>query len=175
MSQQSDSASSQASSEIDPQAFRKVMSSWPTGVAIITTRLEDDRKIGILCNSLTSISLPGKLLLWTVDHASSNHQHWANAKNWAVHFLADDQQDLIDRFARKGVANKYEGLNCAISEAGTPILDDVVARLECRTTETVVTLDHTIILGEVTAMTSSDRSPIIFAYSKFHKGPIRPE
>ena len=159
---------------VDPQAFRKVMSSWPTGVAIITTRLEDGRKIGILCNSLTSISLAGKLLLWTVDHASSNHQHWIDAKNWAVHFLADDQQDLIDRFARKGVVDKYEGLNCAISDAGTPVLDGVVARLECKTTETVKTLDHTIILGEVTAMTSSDRSPIIFAYSKFHKGPERP-
>ncbi|MGA1669542.1 MAG: flavin reductase, partial [Candidatus Nanopelagicaceae bacterium] len=57
---------------------------------------------------------------------------------------------------------------------GTPFLEGVVARLECKTTETVKTFDHTIILGEVTAMTSSDRSPIIFAYSKFHKGPNRP-
>lgn len=162
-------------SNIDPQEFRKVMSSWPTGVAIITARIDDGHPIGILCNSLTSISLARKLLLWTVDHASSNHQYWVNAKNWAVHFLADDQQDLIERFARKGVPNKYEGLDCAISDAGTPILDGVVARLECETTETVETYDHTIILGEVTAMTSSDRSPIIFAYSKFHTGPIRPE
>lgn len=159
---------------IDPQAFRKVMSSWPTGVSIITTKVEATRPIGILCNSLTSISLEKKLLLWTVDRASSNHSHWVAATNWAVHFLADDQQDLIERFARKGVANKYEGLNCATSDAGTPILDGVVARLECRTTEKFETFDHTIIVGEVTAMTASEKSPIIFAYSKFHQGPKRP-
>ena len=159
---------------IDPQAFRKVMSSWPTGVSIITTKVESDRPIGILCNSLTSISLEKKLLLWTVDRASSNHSHWVAATNWAVHFLADDQQDLIERFARKGVSNKYEGLNCATSEAGTPILDGVVARLECRTTEKFETFDHTIIVGEVTAMMASEKSPIIFAYSKFHQGPKRP-
>ncbi len=165
---------SHSSDQIDPQEFRKVMSSWPTGVAIITTRIEGDQPIGILCNSLTSISLAKKLLLWTVDHSSSNHKHWVKAENWAVHFLADDQKELIDRFARKGVPNKYEGLDCAISEAGTPILSGVVARLECRTTERVETFDHTIILGEVTAMTASEKTPIIFAYSKFHQGPQRP-
>jgi 3-hydroxy-9,10-secoandrosta-1,3,5(10)-triene-9,17-dione monooxygenase reductase component len=169
-----ESSRSNLPEEIDPETFRKVMSSWPTGVAIITTRLEDKRPIGILCNSLTSISLAEQLLLWTVDHASSSHRQWVEAKNWAVHFLADDQQDLIVRFARKGVPNKYEGLDCAISEAGTPILEGVVARLECQTTETVETFDHTIILGKVTSMSSSDRSPIIFAYSKFHEGPKRP-
>ena len=160
--------------EIDPQSFRKVMASWPTGVAIITTRTDEEQPIGILCNSLTSISLAKKLLLWTVDHSSSNYKHWVNAKHWAVHFLADDQQDLIERFARKGVPNKYEGLDCAISEVGTPILQGVVARLECQRTETFETYDHTIILGEVTAMSASEKSPIIFAYSKFHEGPSRP-
>jgi flavin reductase (DIM6/NTAB) family NADH-FMN oxidoreductase RutF len=159
--------------EIDPQDFRKVMASWPTGVSIITTRTAEGNPIGILCNSLTSISLAKKLLLWTVDHSSSNYQHWVEAKNWAVHFLADDQQDLIERFARKGVPNKYEGLDCAISDAGTPILQGVVARLECQRTETFETYDHTIILGEVVAMTASDKKPVIFAYSKFHEGPQR--
>lgn len=163
----------QSIGEIDPQAFRKVMASWPTGVSIITSQTSDGQPIGILCNSLTSISLAKKLLLWTVDHSSSNYLHWINAKNWAVHFLADDQKDLIERFARKGVPNKYEGLDCAISDAGTPILQGVVARLECERRETFETYDHTIILGEVTAMTASEKSPIIFAYSKFHPGPTR--
>lgn len=164
---------SDISGEIDPQDFRRVMASWPTGVSIITTRTSEGQPIGILCNSLTSISLAKKLLLWTVDHSSSNYKHWVEAKNWAVHFLADDQQDLIERFARKGVPNKYEGLDCAISDSGTPILQGVVARLECQRTETFETYDHTVILGEVTSMTASEKSPIIFAYSKFHEGPKR--
>jgi 3-hydroxy-9,10-secoandrosta-1,3,5(10)-triene-9,17-dione monooxygenase reductase component len=159
--------------EIDPQSFRRVMSSWPTGVSIITTKV-DERPIGILCNSLTSISLEKKLLLWTVDRASSNHRNWVAASNWAVHFLADDQHDLIERFARKGVLNKYEGLECATSESGTPILPGVVARLECQTTERFETFDHTIIVGEVTSISESAKTPIIFAYSKFHAGPKRP-
>ena len=161
-------------SKIDPQEFRRVMATWPTGVSIITSRGEEGRSIGILCNSLTSISLVKKLLLWTVDHSSGSYAHWAKAEAWAVHFLGDDQKDLIDRFARKGVPDKFEGLEHQYSDLGTPILEGVVARLECRTTDRFETYDHTIIVGEVISMTSMDKAPMIFAYSKFHEGPKRP-
>ena len=164
---------SEDSSVIDPQAFRKVMATWPTGVSVITSMTPEKKPVGILCNSLTSISLVRKLLLWTVDHNSGSYAHWAQAENWAVHFLADDQQGLIERFARKGVPDKFEGLDYTISSFGTPVLDGVVGRLECRTTDRFETFDHTIIVGEVVAMSSSERAPMIFAYSKFHQGPQR--
>lgn len=164
---------SSAHESLDPQSFRKVMATWPTGVAIITGMSEEARPVGILCNSLTSISLARKLLLWTVDHNSGSYGHWMKAERWAVHFLADDQQELIDCFARKGVPDKFQGLSYEVSDVGTPILAGAVGRLECRTTERFETFDHTVILGEVTAMTSSDKSPMIFAYSKFHQGPKR--
>ncbi|MFM8841598.1 MAG: flavin reductase family protein [Actinomycetota bacterium] len=164
---------SMAAHFIDPQEFRKVMATWPTGVAIITGMNDEGRPVGILCNSLTSISLAKKLLLWTVDQSSGSYTHWVKAKKWAVHFLADDQKDLIDCFARRGVPDKFEGLHYSISEAGTPVLAGVVGRLECTTTDRFETFDHTVILGEVTAMSSSDKSPMIFAYSKFHQGPKR--
>lgn len=159
--------------DIDPQAFRRVMATWPTGVAIVTGMTADQKPIGILCNSLTSISLAKKLLLWTVDHNSGSYEYWARSTQWAVHFLADDQQDLIERFARKGVPDKFEGLEYSRSDAGTPILSGVVGRLECRTTERFETFDHTVILGEVFHMSSSDKAPMIFAYSRFHQGPKR--
>ena len=150
------------------------MATWPTGVAIITGMTHEQKPVGILCNSLTSISLAKKLLLWTVDHNSGSYAHWAKAEKWSVHFLADDQQDLIERFARKGVPDKFEGLEYSISEEGTPVLAGSVGRLECKTTERFETFDHTVILGEVTGMSSSEKAPMIFAYSKFHAGPKRP-
>lgn len=147
------------------------MATWPTGVAIITGMTDEQKPVGILCNSLTSISLVKKLLLWTVDHSSGSFAHWAKAERWAVHFLADDQQPLIDCFARKGVPDKFAGIDYSLSEVGTPILPGVVGRLECQTTDRFDTFDHTVILGEVTAMSTSEKSPMIFAFSKFHQGP----
>ena len=165
---------STAPGPIDPQEFRRVMATWPTGVSVITTLTPENKPVGILCNSLTSISLVRKLLLWTVDHNSGSYSHWAKAERWAVHFLADDQQGVIERFARKGVPDKFEGLEYTVSSAGTLVIDGVVGRLECRTTDRFETFDHTIIVGEVLAMSSSEKAPMIFAYSKFHEGPKRP-
>ncbi|MFZ9222775.1 MAG: flavin reductase family protein [Candidatus Nanopelagicaceae bacterium] len=155
--------------EVDPESFKSVMSTWPTGVAIITSLRDDDGSgpLGILCNSLTSISLEKRLLLWTVDHASGSYPYWIKAEKWVVHFLADDQQELVKRFAQKGVPDKFAGLEFQRREDGIPLLDGVVARLHCTTTQRVATHDHTIILGEVDAMQRCAKSPIVYALREF--------
>ncbi|MFM7463674.1 MAG: flavin reductase family protein [Actinomycetota bacterium] len=155
--------------EVEPESFKRVMSSWPTGVAIITS-LQDENEskpLGILCNSLTSISLEKRLLLWTVDHASGSYPYWMKAEKWVVHFLADDQEDLVKRFAQKGVPNKFAGLDYQRRSDGVPLLDGVVARLHCTTTQRVATHDHTIILGEVDALERCEKSPMVYAHRKF--------
>lgn len=159
--------------EISPDSFRKAMSTWTTGVAIITApKPEDfDFPIGIVCNSLTSISLEKQLFLWTVDHSSSSYQYWVKTDNWVVHFLADTQVDLVKRFSKKGVPNKYEGLEYELSANGAPLLDGVVTRLYCTTDNKFETFDHTIILGRVLKIETSQRTPLIFAHSKLTAGP----
>lgn len=158
-----------ANTAMDSDSFKKVMSSWPTGVAIITATAKDEsnRPLGILCNSLTSISLDQRLLLWTVDHGSGTYPYWLKAEEWVAHFLADDQEELVKRFAKKGVLDKFEGLEYSTTQGGIPLLDDVVARLHCRTTQRVETHDHTIILGQVHAMESCERSPMVYALREF--------
>lgn len=146
------------------------MSAWPTGVAIITASRTSESgtiPLGILCNSLTSISLDRRLLLWTVDHASGSYPYWIKAEKWVVHFLAEDQEDLVHRFAQKGVPDKFKGLHFTQSADGLPLLDGVVARLHCTTTQQVETHDHTIILGEVQAMERCEKAPMVYALRKF--------
>jgi len=86
-----------------------------------------------------------------------------------VHFLADDQQDLVKRFAQKGVADKFSGLEYRKRDDGIPLLDGVVARLHCTTTQRVTTFDHTIILGEVDAMERTEKSPMVYALREFQR------
>ena len=157
--------------EVQPESFKSVMSRWPTGVSIITTiqSPESQKPLGILCNSLTSISLEKRLLLWTVDHSSSSFPFWVKSEKWVVHFLADDQQDLVKRFAQKGVADKFSGLEYRKRDDGIPLLDGVVARLHCTTTQRVTTFDHTIILGEVDAMERTEKSPMVYALREFQR------
>ncbi len=156
---------------ISTKEFRSTMSTWTTGISIITgaTPSGGDHPVGIICNSLTSISLIEKEILWTVDYASSSHSYWETAEFWAIHFLASTQIDLVTRFAQKG-GNKFEGLDYKLSDRGLPLFDGVLARLECKMTQKFETTDHTILIGKVLTIEKSDLTPLVFVHGKLVDG-----
>ena len=153
-------------SEVTKDLFRSAMSSWATGVSVITgTSVDGSAKpIGIVCNSLASISLEEKLILWSVDKSSSSYSHWVAAKSFNVHFLAEDQKDLVARFAKKGV-DKFEGLEFETTKLGNPILAGASVRMECATTQTFDTYDHMLIIGKVQSLENSGKPPLLFLHS----------
>lgn len=157
-------------SEVTKDLFRSAMSSWATGVSVITGTSTDGsaKPIGIVCNSLASISLEEKLILWSVDKSSSSYSHWISAKSFNVHFLAEDQKDLVARFAKKGV-DKFEGLEFETTELGNPILTGVSVRMECATTQTFDTYDHMLIIGKVETLENSGNPPLLFVHSSLRK------
>jgi 3-hydroxy-9,10-secoandrosta-1,3,5(10)-triene-9,17-dione monooxygenase reductase component len=81
-----------------------------------------------------------------------------------VHFLAEDQKDLVARFAKKG-ADKFEGLEFETTKLGNPILTGVSVRLECATTQTFDTYDHMLIIGKVQTLENSGKPPLLFLHS----------
>lgn len=152
--------------EISKDIFRSAMSSWATGVSVITGSATDGstKPIGIVCNSLASISLEEKLILWSVDKSSSSYSHWITAKSFNVHFLAEDQKDLVARFAKKGT-DKFEGLDFETTELGNPILAGASVQMECATTQTFDTHDHMLIIGKVQTLVNSGKPPLLFLHS----------
>ncbi len=147
------------------------MSTWTTGISIITgaTPSGGDHPVGIICNSLTSISLIEKEILWTVDYASSSHSYWETAEFWAIHFLASTQKDLVKRFAQKG-GNKFEGLNYKLSDKGLPLFGGALALLECKMIQKFETTDHTVLIGKVLTIETSDLTPLIFVHGRLVDG-----
>jgi flavin reductase (DIM6/NTAB) family NADH-FMN oxidoreductase RutF len=156
--------------EITKEVFRSAMSSWATGISVITGTATDGsaKPIGIVCNSLASISLEEKLILWSVDKSSGSYRHWVSAKSFNVHFLAEDQKDLVTRFAKKGV-DKFEGLEFENTKLGNPILTGASVRMECVTTQTFDTYDHMLIVGKVLTLENSGKLPLLFLHSSLRK------
>lgn len=155
---------------IDPtisvDEFRTAMSSWATGVSIITGFSIDgsDKPIGILCNSLASISLNEKLILWSVDKATSSYSHWIKVNTFIVHFLAEDQRELVTRFAKKGL-DKFEGLSFERTALGNPILAGTSVLMECSSYQIFDTPDHAIIIGELKTLVNNNKPPLLYLHS----------
>jgi flavin reductase (DIM6/NTAB) family NADH-FMN oxidoreductase RutF len=134
--------------ENDPeQGFRRAMGAFATGVTVVSAARADGALSGITVNSLTSVSLQPRLLLWCLGDASARYDMFSEAEAWGVTMLGADEEALAVRFTRA------ETESIAGGEAewfeGAPVLKAGMAHLSCRTRERTVAGDHLIIIGEV--------------------------
>ncbi len=135
--------------ELQPeQAFRRAMSAFVTGVTVVSAARQGGAMSGITVNSLTSVSLKPRLLLWCLGDQSERYDDAAMAERWGVTVLGAGDEAIAHRFARA----EKETIETGDAEvfAGAPVLRVGVAHLACRTHDRRVAGDHLIIIGEVT-------------------------
>ncbi len=145
---------------VDPNAYRHVMSHFPTGVAVVTT-MWDGEMHGMTANSLTSVSLDPVTLLVCFNRGSRTAEAVHKARVFAVNVLEEAQLELSHRFAKPG-ENHFVGLEVDTDTYGLPILGGALAHLVCRVTDVVAVSDHDIVIGEVEACQAGKGTPLIF-------------
>jgi flavin reductase (DIM6/NTAB) family NADH-FMN oxidoreductase RutF len=155
--------------EIDPGHFRSVLGNYPTGVCVITGCSHDGEAAGLVVGSFTSVSL-APLVAFFPDRTSSSWPQVRACGRFCVNVLAEDQVELCRQFASRG-GNKFEGVSHRISALGMPLLDGVVAHIECTIENEIDAGDHTIVLGRVQSL-AVERAvgPLLFfkgAYGRF--------
>ena len=114
---------------IDAREFRNALGSFTTGVTIVTTRDASGHDVGLTANSFNSVSLDPPLVLWSLAKSSTSLSAFVEAKHFAVHILAADQEPLSNRFATRG-ADKFAGLQIERGEGGMPLLHGCAARFD---------------------------------------------
>jgi flavin reductase (DIM6/NTAB) family NADH-FMN oxidoreductase RutF len=156
--------------EIDPGHFRSVLGNYPTGVCVITGVSHDGEAAGLVVGSFTSVSLDPPLVAFFPDRASSSWPLVRAGGYFCVNVLADDQIELCRRFASRG-GDKFAGTSHRMSDRGIPLLDGVVAHIECAIADEIDAGDHTIVLGRVeTLAVERAAGPLLFfkgAYGRF--------
>ena len=95
----------------DARSLRNALGSYATGVTIITAQSPKGTFVGVTCNSFASLSLDPALVLWSLDNNAFSREAFETATYFTVHVLTEDQLDLSNRFASKGVLDKFDGLD----------------------------------------------------------------
>ena len=157
-------AAEQDAAAIDPKVLRNALGTFPTGVAIITARGPDGRPVGLTCNSFNSVSLDPPLVSWGLRLSSSNLEAFRLAPAFTVNILAEDQAALSARFARRDIADKFEGVRWREGLGGAAVLDGCVASFECEKFAEQTAGDHTLFLGKVVRFEHGDRSDSMVFY-----------
>jgi flavin reductase (DIM6/NTAB) family NADH-FMN oxidoreductase RutF len=134
--------------KIDGATFRRVLGHYPTGVCVVTAIEPDGASTGMIVGSFTSVSLDPPLVAFFPDKSSTSWPRIARAGKFCVNVLASDQQELCRRFAAKG-GDKFAGISHRLSTNGSPVLDNVVAWIDCTLEAVHGAGDHFIVLGRV--------------------------
>jgi 4-nitrophenol 2-monooxygenase / 4-nitrocatechol 4-monooxygenase, reductase component len=148
--------------QVDPLEFRRVLGHFPTGVSVITT-VHDGQLHGMTANSFTSVSLDPMLVLACLACGARTALAIQSAGHFAVNILAEDQEEVSQRFAKPG-QDHFDGLDVIRAHRGLPLIPGALAYLVCSVEDVVQAGDHDIVLGRVEDCQASRNgaSPLVF-------------
>ncbi len=148
--------------------LRQGLGRFATGVTVVTCSDAAGNPYGITANSFSSVSLEPPLVLWNIAKTSNSLQAYLDAKYYAIHVLTADQEPISNHFAQAD-HSRFENIDYTFSENGVPLLPDVLARFDCRTTEIIEGGDHHIIIGEIVDYLYEDGDPLLFFGSEYRR------
>src|SRR5690625_1676518 len=149
--------------DISMEQFRDTLGRYASGVTIISSWC-DGAPVGFTCQSFYSVSLSPPLVSFSVMTTSTTFPRVRESGSFLVNILAEDQQELSDKFARSGT-DKWSGVSWTRSPSKLPRLDGAMAWIECEIADEYPAGDHVIVLGRVRSLDTANggtSAPLIY-------------
>ena len=143
---------------------RAAFSRWASGVCVVTTQAPDGSPIGLTATSFTAVSIDPPLMLWCLDNRSHSMQSFRTAETYAVHILGENQDQTSASFARAG-RDKFA--HRPVSDGPVPHLRHCLVRLECRHHGVIDAGDHTIFIGRIDNVSTTDGNPLLYFRARY--------
>jgi flavin reductase (NADH) len=145
------------------------MASFASGVTVITSRGTDGVPRGLTASAFCSVSLEPRLCLVSVDLRSESVAAIRESGGFVVNILASDQEEISRRFASK-LPDKFDGVPYRPGTAtGAPILDGVLAWIECSVYQAIPAGDHTVFIGEILDGTANEGLPVVYFRGQYRQ------
>lgn len=141
--------SATAAHAITPERVRHALGHFATGVIVVTSLDTAGDPVGTTASAFSSLSLDPPLLLVCLVRDSATLAALRTHGTFAVNVLSAGQRDLSHHFARRGPAASWSAVPYRRGSTGAPLLDGVVARLECELERSLDGGDHEIVLGRL--------------------------
>lgn len=152
---------------ISAAEYRHTLGHYPTGVCVITSTHHSHGPVGLVVGSFSSVSLEPPMVGFFPAVSSTSWPRIEATGRFVVNVLSRNQEGLCQRFAAKG-GDKFAGLSYQLNERGLPVLDGVVAWIDCTLHAVHEAGDHVLVLGGVNALRiESSAQPLIFCRGKY--------
>jgi flavin reductase (DIM6/NTAB) family NADH-FMN oxidoreductase RutF len=137
------------------------MGRFATGVTVVTAIDASGAPAGMTASSLSSVSLQPPLISVCIEHTADMYRTLTRVTAFAVNILSADQEALARRFAEQD-GGRFAGIGFHRTEAGSIILEGVLAHIECEKFATYDAGDHTIYLGRVVGGAPREGEPLLY-------------
>lgn len=151
---------------VDSALYRRTCAQFATGITVVTVTDRGGNPHGLTVNSFTSVSLSPPLVLVSIDLRNAKLGHFLSGSHFGINVLAENQEELSRRFSQQ-LENRFEGVEWHPGPAGSPLLDGVLARLECALVQSFEAGDHTVLLGEATHGAFAEGRPLLYFNSRY--------
>lgn len=146
---------------IDHDLFRAVLGRFASGITVITASAPDGTPHGMTVSAFSSRSPAPPLVLACIANDATMAPLLSRCSSFTVNVLSSQQEALSRRFAGP-LDDRFAGVGYQAGELGNPVLDDVLAWLECRLIARHPAGDHTIMVGQVEQAGARDGRPLLY-------------
>ncbi len=146
---------------IDDGRFREVLGHFATGVTVVTA-MDGGEPVGFTCQAFAALSLDPPLVALAPGKNSTSWPRIAQAGQFCVNILAEGQEALCRDFAVSRV-DKFAGVGWRPAGNGAPIIEGVLAWVECSFVDAYDAGDHELVVGLVQDMDVDTRGrPLLY-------------
>jgi 3-hydroxy-9,10-secoandrosta-1,3,5(10)-triene-9,17-dione monooxygenase reductase component len=157
------------SASIDEARFRAVLGHFATGVTVVAAN-HDGQPVGLSVNSFTSVSLDPPLVAFCAAKTSSTWPKIRAGRLFTVNVLAEHQEDVSRVFATRN-PDKFRDVRWWPAPSGSPVIEGVLAWIDCHMDAEYEAGDHLIVVGRVNDLdVAAEGRPLLFyrgGYGRF--------
>lgn len=148
--------------EMTGNAFRAMMSRFPTGVTIVTCSGVDGVPRGMTCSSICSVALDPPTLLVGVRSASPTLAALLRRGRFAVNMLHEKGRGAAELFA-SGDPDRFDRIPWVPGPGGPHLTLHGHTAADCVVTGSQEVGDHVVVFGEISGITEYvDRPPLLY-------------
>ena len=151
--------------------FRSACGRFATGVTIATVLDSNREPQGLTVSSFTSVSLEPPLISICLGHAVTLIEAFRGSNFFGINILAEDQQALSERFARKGL-DRFAGVGWTLGDHDVPLLHGTLASIECEVEQRIPLGDHDLFVGRMIAASAREGAPLLHFSGAYRKLPL---
>ncbi|KYH46358.1 reductase [Branchiibius sp. NY16-3462-2] len=150
------------------------MGRFATGVTILTTRTTDIEH-AMTANGVMSLSLEPVLLGASIEVDARFHDAVLEAGVWGVSILPSSATGTAQWLATRGrpLHNQLDRIPHVRGITGVALLSGALAHIECETTDTLRTGDHTLLVGHVVSVATGDDQSAALVYYRGQFGALQ--